>query len=342
MTGWNTVTTVRHIPDDELHGYLDQALSRSQAAEIELHLARCSRCQVLRDESARLRDRTTALLAEIGPPVIVPPAYETLRTRAAQRTLVRRRWFVAATWAASLAGAVLLGWTLRTPGSGGSPGDSSASRGAPAPTPTVTLQSAPPEQRPAAEAAAVEAAPTRLMRISPASSRAEAPLRFASLVEADPPEFLPGQGRGITTVSGAGDLPDLIAQPVGTEPGLQGLWRTVVPDSSGLLRSVDIPLVPGLPVVQMRVQPGANGPDVTAVDQLLESGELVRTLAGPTLRVAALVAAGATDEVTVDRLGGTTDRVTVTIQQGDRMVAVTGPSPALHSLLNRVNARRRY
>ena len=54
---------MRHIPEDELHAYLDQALSRSQCVEIESHLADCPRCQATRDGIAALRDRTTALLA---------------------------------------------------------------------------------------------------------------------------------------------------------------------------------------------------------------------------------------------------------------------------------------
>ena len=54
---------MRHIPEDELHAYLDQALSRSQCVEIESHLARCPACQAERDAIAALRDRTTGLLA---------------------------------------------------------------------------------------------------------------------------------------------------------------------------------------------------------------------------------------------------------------------------------------
>ncbi len=54
---------MRHIPEDELHAYLDQGLSRSQCVEIESHLAGCASCQGARDGIAALRDRTTALLA---------------------------------------------------------------------------------------------------------------------------------------------------------------------------------------------------------------------------------------------------------------------------------------
>ena len=38
--------SMRHIPEDELHAYLDQALSRSQCVEIESHLAACPGARV--------------------------------------------------------------------------------------------------------------------------------------------------------------------------------------------------------------------------------------------------------------------------------------------------------
>ena len=82
---------MRHIPEDELHAYLDQGLSRSQCVEIESHLAGCPSCQALRDGIAALRDRTTALLARLAPPPRVPPAFEVLRHRAAEVASRRRR-----------------------------------------------------------------------------------------------------------------------------------------------------------------------------------------------------------------------------------------------------------
>jgi hypothetical protein len=344
-TEWNIAMTVRHIPDEELHSYLDQALSRSQAVEIERHLARCPSCQMLRDDIARLRDRTTELLAELGPPAIVPPAYATLQARAAERVQGRQRWLIAGMWAASVAGAIFLGWSLKPGLLLPAPVEVAASttaappRGDTAAVTEVASPVRPPATRPAPASPGSE---RRLTRVPAASGRGESQLQFASLVETDPtPDFLPRQRQALPA-GDSDDLPSLLAQPVGEELGLQGLWRTVVPDSSGAVRSVDIPLVPGLPVMQMRVQPGENGPDVTAVDQMLESGEVVRTLAGPTARVQAIVAAGESRETGQSGDAGTSDRVTVTIQQGDRMVAVTGPSQSLGSLLSRVNARRRY
>src|SRR5215218_5682304 len=101
---------MRHIPEDELHAYLDQGLSRTQCVEIESHLAACPSCQATRDGIAALRDRTTALLARLAPPRSFPPAFEMLRERAADLAQQRRRRLHVAAWAASLVAAVGLGW----------------------------------------------------------------------------------------------------------------------------------------------------------------------------------------------------------------------------------------
>ena len=110
---------MRHIPEDELHAYLDQGLSRTQCVEIESHLADCPSCQAMRDGIAALRDRTTALLSRLAPPRNVPPAFEVLRRRAAVVASQRRRRLSIVAWAASLVAAVGLGWTassfLRSP-----------------------------------------------------------------------------------------------------------------------------------------------------------------------------------------------------------------------------------
>src|SRR5919202_534093 len=102
---------MRHIPEEELHAYLDQAPSRSQCVEIESHLAVCPSCQSARDGIAALRDRTTALLAKLAPPRGFPPAFESLRRRAALEVSARRRRIQLVAWVASLVLAVGLGWT---------------------------------------------------------------------------------------------------------------------------------------------------------------------------------------------------------------------------------------
>jgi hypothetical protein len=339
MTEWNG-STVRHIPEEELHAYLDQALSRSQCVEIERHLARCRPCRLERDAIAGLRDRTTELLARVGPPAIFPPAFEVLRGRAAERAGRRWRWMARAAWAASLVGAMAAGWQVNRRLHG--PAATPSLAQAPAMLKEPELAASPVElptnssTRPAhpARATGQPLGLRQLVRVPPAAE-----VRFVRAVEAYRDTFAAPEGT-VAVGSIPFDAAPPSAQPVIADPGLQGLWRTIIPDSSSLLRSGDIALVPGLPVTQMRVQPGAGSSSVTAVDQVLESGDVIRTIAGPATRVGSLV-----DEDTTDGTDSATDRsgglMTVTIRQGDRMVAVTGPSQALGSLLSRVNVKRR-
>jgi hypothetical protein len=170
----------------------------------------------------------------------------------------------------------------------------------------------------------------RLATVSDASTGG-----FANAIETDPGTYFAGIAAEPAVGFGVGEESEVSAVPVGNQdPGLSGLWRTIAPDSAGAGSSGGVPRVPGFAVLRMRMQPGNDGAEVVAVDQLLESGELIRTISGPAQRVAALVGQ--------DRDRDSDGRLTVTIRQADRMVAVTGPADALGSLLARVNARRRY
>jgi Putative zinc-finger len=341
---------VRHIPEEELHAYLDQALSRSQCVEIERHLSRCPRCQDQRDQIAALRDRTTELLARIGPPPIILPAFETLKARRAQRIERRWRWISNAAWAASLAGAMLLGWQFnrRVRPSTTSPAIQAPTQASATSTKSLTPSNlttgvVPIRRTTRSRAAQPMEPPRRSVRVGSGQQSSSGPVRFAMAVETDPDTFF---GRPSPDPNSAGsstmDVPDLIAQPVGVDPGLQGLWRTILPDSGSATPGGDVALVPGLPVIQMRVEPNNGSSDVTAVDQVLESGELIRTIAGPTGRVGSMVAENPASD-RPERGDRSDGRMTITIRQGDRMVAVTGPSQALGSLLARVNVnKRRY
>src|SRR6478609_2560140 len=103
--------TMRHIPEEELHAYLDQALSRAQAVEIESHLAVCGRCQGERDAIAGLRDRTTALLSTLAPQGRVErPSWTELRRRHVAAQHRRASVIRGAVWAASLVGAIGVGY----------------------------------------------------------------------------------------------------------------------------------------------------------------------------------------------------------------------------------------
>jgi len=336
---------VRHIPEDELHAYLDQALSRSQAIEIERHLARCPSCQARRDGAAALRDRTTALLARLGSPpsLIVAPPYAELKARHLAGQARRRVWIRSAAVAAGIAG-LGIGWAAL----GGNPAAQAALE-PPAATPTVAVAPPPAPPAPATETVVTQQ-PAR-PRPAPAPSgrearlvRASAPagdssFRVASAVETDPASFFAGATRAPSDSPAAAapvtlEEVDVKALPVTSEPGLAGLWRTLPVDHASKATS-ELPIVPGLTVVGVRMQPGATGAEVVAVDQQLESGDIVRTIMGPATRVGELVARDAATD-------STTGRVTFTIRQADRMVAVTGSPEAVSSLLSRVNGRRRY
>ncbi|HWA57400.1 MAG TPA: zf-HC2 domain-containing protein [Gemmatimonadales bacterium] len=342
---------MRHIPEDELHAYLDQALSRSQCVEIERHLARCPRCQLSRDSIAALRDRTTALLARVGPPPIIPPSFEVLVARANARQARRWRWIRTGSWAASIGGVLVLGWWMSdqlfrvdSHNTVAVAPPVTVSRDVPAVTAVSTVPAAP-KAAPAVTRPKPRRAPPQLVRTSrPVGDEAPAASDFALATEVPAPSSRPAPAEQLSDEDPAPfELHDLVAQPVGDDPGLNGLWRTVVPDKDYTDRRGDIALVPGLPVLQMRVQPGTHGDDVTAVDQSLESGETIRTISGPAARVLNLVNEDASADTT--RVDGTPGNMTVTIRQADRMVAVTGPANAVSSLLARVNvkaAKRRY
>jgi hypothetical protein len=106
--------SMSHIPEDELHAYLDQALGRSRCVEIESHLAECTRCRDARDGIAALRDRTTALLARLAPRRTTVPPYAEIRRRAQLQLFRQQRILSRLAWAASVVLALGIGWTAST------------------------------------------------------------------------------------------------------------------------------------------------------------------------------------------------------------------------------------
>lgn len=341
MTEWNR--PVRHIPDDELHAYLDQALSRSQAAEIERHLARCPRCQAGRDAIAAMRDRTTDILAGLGTPaVIVPPPYADLVARHAARDARRTGWVRRSVLAAGLAGMLFAGhnsWrsataaepVLAAPTTAAVPATGPQDAATATPEPSRTSQPAPLALRQAPKAPPPRESRQLVRRAAVSEPPADG---IANAIETDPGTWFAGVAAGPAPLAESWSEESVVnVVPVGNlDPGLAGLWRTVTPERGSA--GAGVPLVPGAAILRMRMQPGDDGAEVVAVDQQLDSGELIRTISGPARRVAALV----NEDGGRDAAG----RVTVTIRQADRMVAVTGPSDVLGSLLSRVNARRRY
>jgi hypothetical protein len=294
---------VRHIPEEELHAYLDQALSRSQCIEIETHLAVCFPCQGERDSIAALRDRTTRLLGLAAPPARVrAPAWTELEGQA----MVRRQgrsWRRMGIWAASLAGAVLAGWGLRT------------------------LSSTPVEQiafRPEAPA---------IFAVSPNP----APVQTVANVSGDDTaEFGADDGIGLV-----GSRPRRVEPPapapasgaVSRPLSLPGDWSTVsLPDAEdetgGLVARVN-----GLPVLQVQFRAFASGRPMMLVTQTQLTGERVYVVEGPVSQVADLVSAQLGNGMVSSEpsrslpdydVGANGERV----RRNSRVVAVIGRLPA--------------
>ena len=245
---------MRHIPEEELHAYLDQALSRSQAVEIESHLAHCVGCRSARDEIARLRDRTTALLARLGPGTIPLPPFDVIRRRAVLAEERRRAFLRHAAWAASVVVALGLGWAARER----------------VPARQLAAAARPTTAAPAPQVPAPTPAPRN------ADRRLSAPVTQVAARRA-------AQGPIRATVE---------YDTLGSEPsaGPAGLWRNLSL-AGAAAAGTPIPRVAGLPVLQIQVQENPATAPVVAVDQRLSDGQTVRTIEGPAGQVWGLYAA---------------------------------------------------
>lgn len=244
---------MRHIPEEELHAYLDQALSRSQAVEIESHLAQCVGCCSARDDIARLRDRTTALLARLGPGTIPLPPFDVIRRRAVLAAERRRALLRHAAWAASVVAALGLGWAAR-------------------------------ERVPArALVAAIPVTGTPALHLPAAT-----PVPHSADRRLAPP-----MAQVATRRAARGPIRATVEyDTLGSEPsaGPAGLWRNLSL-AGAAAAGTPIPRVAGLPVLQIQVQENPAAAPVVAVDQRLSDGQTVRTIEGPAGQVWGLYAA---------------------------------------------------
>jgi hypothetical protein len=348
MIEWSS-RAVRHIPDEELHAYLDQALSRSQCVEIESHLAECPGCSALRDDTAALRDRTTALLARLGPGPIVPPSFAILSDRYEAERRWRRQWTVRAGWAASLIVAAGLGWSVNQRV------HSQVVRletEAPIAVAPVAIRPLPSDARPSTLPAVqtTKPQPTRPRQAVALREPTSARLPVAAFQVADESaevmvaSYAPAPEG---TDQASQEVFSVESQPAVSGGNLQGFWRNVGVDGLEQSTPGQLPRVPGLPVIQVQVQPGEAGAEVTAVDQQLEDGQLIRTIEGPAAKVSSLIANQEAENASSHQPdaanGNQPDKMTLTLRQGDRMLAVTGPSKVLGSLMiSRGGVRRRY
>jgi hypothetical protein len=333
---------MRHIPEEELHAYLDQGLSRSQCVEIESHLASCPSCQAERDGIAALRDRTTALLAKLAPSRGFPPAFESLRRRAAVEASTRRRRLHHAAWAASVGAAVGLGWTgsyLLTPRAG-NPDSIASSQPVPARNVVSPVPISPASVRPARS--------TGTRSRTRATTRRAAP---ASVAEASPVESLPPVVPAPTLELSSIDIPR-----GEFELELDGMWRTLSWDGAQAETGDELPHVDGLPVVQVQLQASEHGKGpLMVVAQQLASGEVIRTIEGPMSDVSHLLARrtmtdpdpAASDSARTGtpkpKRGDSNADRTMAMQRGDRMLVITGalPQDSLLAMIRRMNAEMR-
>ena len=356
---------MRHIPEDELHAYLDQGLSRTQCVEIESHLADCPSCQAMRDGIAALRDRTTALLSRLSPPrASVLPSFESLRVRAAAAASQRRRRLNLAAWAASLVAAVGIGWTasalLRNPGQAARTTVATA----PAPAPRIPQRVAAvesPAERPLTNRPAPASAdravkrPTERDTERDVATRGRAP-RAGNTNDPSPLIVSTDSARAASQAAALAVLdPKPALELTGLEPAdrhgleLNGMWRTMSWDGAKAEAGERVPHIDGLPVVQVQIQnaEGASRP-VMVVAQQLASGQVIRTIEGPASDVTQMLSRrGMADVDSLFLPGdsgvfGGTDHA-MAMQVGDRMLAITGnlPPDSLRAMIRRLNAEMR-
>jgi hypothetical protein len=339
---------MRHIPEDELHAYLDQGLSRTQCVEIESHLAACAVCQAQRDQIAALRDRTTALLARLAPPRRVPPAFESLRRRAAEEASYRRRRMYVGAWAASLIAAVGFGWmasAYSVPGSVAAP----AATPAPPPRQVAVSEAAADIRKPAPP---VTSTPSR-ERSKPTPARSpDAPRVTAVRAPADQKaakDSIRAVMLAVLDPAPAVELTQLDSSPAGNIREFDGMWRSIPWDDARAEAGERVPHIDGLPVLKVQVQSGEQGKrSVMVVAQQLASGEVIQTIEGPSSDVSQLLAQRSMtsiDSLTPGMTVGATsaDHAMAIQLGGGRMLAITGalPSDSLRAMIRRLNAELR-
>ncbi len=101
-----------HVDEGTLHAYLDGELPPAERTALETHLADCATCRATLTEERALRERASAVLGSARPAERPAPPLEQLRRESKRSPWRVRRSFA---WAASLALALGLGYSLRTP-----------------------------------------------------------------------------------------------------------------------------------------------------------------------------------------------------------------------------------
>lgn len=151
---------MKHLDEGQLQAWLDRprsGLGPREAGEIERHLRECEECARRLEELRDLADRADSILSTVEPADARVPPFGEVEARSGRGGGARRgrRGLVALAWAASLVGAIGVGWLTNELQRGG----------------RVAVESGPPEP------AAVEA---------PSGAPADAPSRAADTAGDDP------------------------------------------------------------------------------------------------------------------------------------------------------------
>jgi hypothetical protein len=284
----NSFVNKRHIPEEELHAYLDQALSRSQCVEIESHLAVCAGCRGERDAIAALRDRTTALLSTLAPATIHTPPFGELQQRHFDRSAKRQLMVRRSAWAASVILALGFGWTARelAPTTGTQAGSVPAA-------PPIVVATQPADSEPTLQAGSDESESPVLVLAATPEAPVESGLTVSQSDFGQPPvedALLDGL---------------LTQQPLVAQPRLEVTSSLLSADdeltSGGMWRSLSwsaaqegsgeewIPRVEGLPIVEVQVKPSSEDKPLMVVSQRLSTGEMIRTFSGPVADISELL-----------------------------------------------------
>lgn len=102
-----------HLDEGILHAVLDGEVPSTELTEIQRHLGSCRECQTKMDEARALKTEAFDLVEALDQPSLTLAPNAPAITIAAASLPARRRPWVPAAWAASLVGALALGYAVR-------------------------------------------------------------------------------------------------------------------------------------------------------------------------------------------------------------------------------------